>query len=436
METPIYSRLLAYHRKNRISFAMPGHKNLRGLSPDLQLCDVTELSETVDLHHECDTMNDANRRLSELYRTRQSFIMTCGSTAGVQAMLASVLHPGELLLASADCHISVVNTCALCGFRLKLIPIDQELNITREVRAVLLTSPNYYGKVKDIESAAKICRKWDIPLLVDEAHGAHFIASDKFPQSAVRYADMVCHSAHKTLNALTGAAYLHVCGESIDTNRVKRALCSFQTSSPSYPIAASADAARATLEQTCYDNIIDECKAFCEAIERATNIKAMKTDDITRLVLSFADYDLNGFDVENELSSHFGIDVEMADFENIVLIVTPWNTHNDFMSLFNALRDITDMANVITKRTVFELPPVTEEIVSPSEGWFADTEYVKLSSAEGKVSASAVAAYPPGVAFILPGSRINKAQLDYISELRTVGAKVTGLNDDKIEVVK
>lgn len=446
METPVYTRLAAYHKKNRISFAMPGHKNMRALAGDLEQCDVTELAATLDLHHEDETVSRANELLSELYGSIRSFIMTGGSTAGVQAMLAGTLRPGDTLLASADCHKSVINTCALCGFRLRLLPVrydeqfmipsvTEDFEITPDIGAVMVTSPNYYGMAKDISALADKCHRAGVPLLADEAHGAHFIASEEFPETAVKQgADMVCQSAHKTLNALTGAAYLHICSGRVDTERVKRALRSFQTSSPPYPIAASADIARATLARTSYDNIIKECRDFCGAVQSMTGIRILKNDDPTRIVLNFGAYDTTGFAVNNRLSEYYGIDAEMADLANIVLIATPWNTHSDFMSLFQALRGITDNLRPCEKAGV-AMPPVCTETVSPAEGWFARTELVPLTASAGRVCAAAVTPYPPGTVLILPGMVITKEQTEYVLRLLSAGAQVSGITDNRIEVV-
>lgn len=447
METPIYTKLSDYHRKNRISFAMPGHKNLRGLAPDLQQCDVTELAATADLHHEDESVKRANELLSSLYGSQYSYIMTGGSTAGIQTMITAVLNPGDTLLASADCHMSVINTCAICGFRLRLIPVgfDKEygipdglgdFDIDDGVKAVLLTSPDYYGRVKDIASAAEKCRAAGVPLLVDEAHGAHFIADKAFPETAVRLgADAVCQSAHKTLNALTGAAYLHVCSESISRTRIKRALVSFQSSSPSYPIAASADAARAVLAETDYKEIIEECAGFKEALGRATLIRSLENDDPTRIVLSFAAYDITGFDISARLSSFSGIDVEMADLNNIVLITTPWNTHSDFMELFRALRDLSGTLMPAADNCL-NPPPAAADEADPSIGWYADTELADIDDADGRIAAATVSSYPPGTGIIIMGTIITKEQTEYIKKLIAAGAEITGITDNKIEVVK
>lgn len=443
METPIYTRLIEYSRKNRISFAMPGHKNMRGLATDLLCCDVTELAATVDLQEECETVKRANKLISEYYGTEKSFILTGGSTLGVQVMLASVLKPGDTLLAFADCHMSVINTCAVCGYKLRLAQVeyDDELfvsgevcdfNIGKDIKAVLVTSPNYYGIIKNIDYIAEKCRSAGVPLLVDEAHGAHL--ADK---SAVHHgADMVCHSAHKTLGALTGAAYLHICGKNISVSRVKRAIRAFGTSSPSYVIAASADFARAVLAEKDYSDTADECRNFKAAITDRTEISALKNDDETRIVLNFSKYAVTGFDIDKRLSQYYGIDAEMADSSNIVLIATPYNTHSDFMSLYHALLDITDGLKPAEGRNGTIPPPGFDGVISPAEAWYADTEWVNIDEAEGRVSAALVTVYPPGTAVIVTGGMINAEQIKYIKRISEFGGRITGISDNKIEVVK
>ena len=171
MEAPIYSRLKKYFDSDKISFAMPGHKNGRGLNGDLLCCDVTELDSTLNLFSDDETITQANSLLSAAYGSDKSYILTCGSTVGIQAMLAAVLSPGDTLLAASDCHMSVINTCAVCGYNLRLIPtsidpeffipqqladIERALNDLNDIRAVIVTSPTYYGICRDIERLADI----------------------------------------------------------------------------------------------------------------------------------------------------------------------------------------------------------------------------------------------------------------------------------------
>lgn len=445
MNTPIYNKLKEYQEKQRIPFAMPGHKNGRGLVPELYKYDVTELISTLDLNGQSGDVEQANKLLAELYGADTSFILTCGSTLGVQAMLSSVLAPGDTLLAGTDCHMSVINTCAVCGFKIKLVPmrynerfgvptVNEAFDIYPDIKAVLMTSPNYYGIAKDTERLAAQCHAAGVPLLIDEAHGAHFV-SPRFPQTAVGHADMVCQSAHKTLNALTGAAYLHVNGDLVDINRVKRALRSFGTSSPSYPIAASADIARAELEAADHREIIKSCAELKEELERL-GLGVLENDDMTRVVINFNDYALSGFEVSEMLSEKFGIDVEMADLFNIVLIVTPYNNRSDLQKLIKACRVITEGAERKRTKTAFIPPAVTGDIISPSEGWYKKTERVPIDEAEGRIACAVVSSYPPGTAIIVTGETIRKESIEYIKSLIAAGAMLTGIKDNKVEVVE
>ena len=157
MSAPLYERIKSYVSQNRISFAMPGHKGGRGLENDLLSLDVTELSGTENLHCGGKYVQSARRLLSELYGSGESFILTGGSTAAVQSMICSAVKKGGLLLASADCHKSVINACALLGIRVRVFPkeIDGKFGvplgaksvkeyITDDTDAVMVTSPNYY----------------------------------------------------------------------------------------------------------------------------------------------------------------------------------------------------------------------------------------------------------------------------------------------------
>lgn len=448
MSAPLYEKLINYHSENRISFAMPGHKNGRGLRSDLLKCDVTELLSTENLHNPHEAVTESKRLLSELYGSDESFILTCGSTACIQAMIASAVPRGGTLLAAADCHMSVINACALFGINLKLIPreIDSEFLIAKPISdienyidgadAVIITSPTYYGVCSDIASIAKTCHKHGAPLLVDEAHGAHFIADNRFPTPAImRGADAVCQSAHKTLNALTGAAFLHVSGERINRGRLKRAITMVETSSPSYAIAASADISREELERGGWSDIIDECERFKEKINMLLHIKPLKNDDPTRLVLNFGAYKITGFEVDKILSEEYGIDVEMSDLLNIVLIVTASNTAEDLERLYRALIKIT--ADLDEREKPPQIPPFPKHsgVISPYKAIFADTKTVPLDDSIGKISAVTLTPYPPGIPVIYMGSPITAEQVGYIKYLLAAGAEITGMENENIEVV-
>ena len=447
MSAPIYENLINYHNQNRISFAMPGHKGTRGLREGLLECDVTELPKTEDLHAMTKGVEESNRLLAELYGSDKSYIMTSGSTGCIQVMLSSVLKRGDTLLCTSDCHMSVINTCAIMGYKIKIAPKvinaefnipsgEAELEIDDSIKAVLVTSPNYYGITCDIEGLAKICHEKGIPLLVDEAHGAHFVVSDMLPESAIELgADAVCHSAHKTLNALTGAAYLHVKGSLIDKKRIERAISMFETSSPSYAIAASADTAREDIEsEKKWEAIISLVRCFKFNIQYKTKIKPLINNDFSRLVLSFREYETTGFEVLKLLAEEYNIDIEMADMENIVMIVTPPNTNEEIDALFDALVKICEGLKERKERNAYVMPPVPD-LINPEEAFFKESESVSLDLAKDKVSAVTVTVYPPGVPVIYQGATISEEMLEYIENIKNAGGKICGM-DNGIEVIK
>ena len=385
----------------------------------------------------------------------QDLYMTDAKEVGTNASVYRPLKTPELaefcrslgtLLSAGDCHMSVINTCALLGINLKLFPkeIDSSFSVpkgtgtlkehlTDDIDAVIITSPNYYGICSDIKNTAEECHAKNIPLLVDEAHGAHFIANNLFPQTAVKYADAVCQSAHKTLNAMNGSSYLHINGDLIDRKRLEKSLYMFQSSSPSYVIASSADIARDELtDGAMWEKTYDMCKSFKEKITD-TGIKLLENDDMTRLVLNFSNLDITGFDVDDILSNN-GIDIEMADLFNIVLIVTPSNTQSDMDVLFDELIKITNNTPKAKSTLNLTPPPICKEKLFPQKAFFSNQRDTKLQNSIGHISCSTVVPYPPGVPVIYTGETIRKEQIDYIEYLETKGAEITGISNGTIAV--
>ncbi len=446
MSAPLYERLKNYASENRISFAMPGHKNGRGLKNDLASLDVTELPLTENLHHGGEYVKKSQKLLSSLYGSGKSYILTGGSTAAIQSMICGALHPGGTLLASGDCHMSVINACALLGINIRFFPKETDnifiipkstgtirRYLTDDIGAVMITSPNYYGICSDIKTISKECHEKNIPLLVDEAHGAHFVSDERFPETAVKYADAVCQSAHKTLNAMNGAAYLHLNGSLINTDRTEKALAMFQTSSPSYVIAASADTAREEIENGGgWGETYDMCREFKKKTA-SLGIRTPDNDDMTRLVFNFSDYNITGFEVSRALEEK-GIDIEMAELFNITLIVTPSNTEDDMNSLYNALSEI--ILHAKRRKTPLEFipPPLCRETLSPQKAFFARREELELKKSAGRISCSTVVAYPPGIPVIYTGGKIEAEQIEYIEKMINAGAETAGISNGKITV--
>lgn len=450
METPIYDRLCAYKNKNKISFAMPSHKGAKGLCDNLFSLDVTELSDTVDLIHPDSATQKTLSRLSDIYSSEKSFIITCGSTLAIQVMICSTLKGGDTLLASSDCHTSVINICSILGINIRLIPkeydkvsaiptktpsVQDMLQKYPDIKACLVTSPNYFGVCSEIKSLAKECHAHNIPLLVDEAHGAHFVASENLPKTAIELgADISCQSAHKTLNALTGASFLHIKSDIISPKKLEAVLCMLHTSSPSYPIVASAEIAINSLTADLWNKLFVLCKKIKQDIEQKTLVKFLKNDDATRLVACFDRYDISGFEISKILSEKYNIDVEMATPSSIVLIASPWNEESDFEKVAKSIIEIaTNLKKKTTKREFF-VPVHTDKLIKPRP--FDSTKAISIDKSVSKICANTITVYPPGIPILYPGSQITQPAIDYILSAKKQGALITGLFDDNITITE
>ncbi len=279
---PLYERLLQYANSGNRSYHVPGHKNgavytrlaehpAVTLSMDymqeMLRLDVTEIEGTDDLHHPEDVIREGQELAARCFGAEETYWLVGGSTSGNLALLLSVCQePGDLILVQRNVHKSVIHGLMLAGARavfltpelepssgLAVVPSLETIRLALErypaARAVLLTSPNYYGMGTDLKAIADECHARNVPLLVDEAHGAHFGHHPRFPHSALAAgADGVVQSTHKMLSAMTMGAMLHIQGDLLDRELLRHRLTMIQSSSPSYPIMASLDLSRYWLD--------------------------------------------------------------------------------------------------------------------------------------------------------------------------------------------
>ncbi|WP_322925178.1 aminotransferase class I/II-fold pyridoxal phosphate-dependent enzyme [Paenibacillus campi] len=282
VRAPLYERLIQYARSGNRSYHVPGHKNGAAFTQlaeqsnaafsldyvrQLLRLDVTEIEGTDDLHHPEGVIQEGQQLAARCFGAEETYWLVGGSTSGNLALLLSVCQqPGDLIIVQRNVHKSVIHGLMLAGAQavflapeieitsgLAVVPsaetVGQALERYPNARAVLLTSPNYYGIGTDLTAIARHCHERHIPLLVDEAHGAHYGHHPRFPQSALAAgADGVVQSTHKMLSAMTMGAMLHVQGKLLDRELLRQRLTMIQSSSPSYPIMASLDLSRYWLD--------------------------------------------------------------------------------------------------------------------------------------------------------------------------------------------
>ncbi|MED3560972.1 aminotransferase class I/II-fold pyridoxal phosphate-dependent enzyme [Bacillus xiapuensis] len=453
---PLYQALVEHINKKPISFHVPGHKYgmiAKDYYKEILKLDATELSGLDDLHSPVGAILEAEQLLQDLYQTKNSFFLVNGSTVGNLAMIMAACHENDFVLVQRNCHKSILN-----GLRLaKVQPIFLEPEINDEwkvaagvpmetireaidlypsARALILTHPNYYGMAYDLESIINYAHIHNIPVLVDEAHGPHFIIGSPFPPSAVQVgADIVVQSAHKTLPAMTMGSFLHMNSHRVDVNKVKDYLQLFQSSSPSYPIMASLDAARnflAAYKQDDASYLIKEINRFKERLSDIQGIKVLSypnhLGDPLKVTIQSISH-LSGFELQSKLEEQ-GIFTEMADSYNVLMIL-PLLKENQIFPLEETAERIQQVLKGITDNERKVEPPIFEQKISGLAipyGKMEDLEEKRLPLLEavGQVSAETIIPYPPGIPLLLKGERIGKEQISNLKKLVEHGARFQG----------
>lgn len=428
MDNTLYNKLIKYRSLERSSFHTPGHKNTYNVLPkDLLEVDLTELPETDSLYEASGIIHEAEAQASLLFESRRTLFSAGGCTLCIQTMIRLAAPYGGKAIVSRMLHKSAVNAMALLRvepvwvmpqkdkdddftFRIEASDIAEKLRKTKDAKFVYLTSPDYYGVISNIKDISNVCKKYGVPLLVDNAHGTHlkFIKESLHPLDLG--ADMTADSAHKTLPVLTGGAFLHINNEKF-INDAKSEMGMFGSTSPLYPTLASLDLSVNWLKS------YGKC-AFNELIEKVGAIKNIAKEkgirqptgmcDPTRICLNVGSVGLTGGKFSEALRKR-GIEAEFADHSHVVLIATPMNTEEDFQKLEVAIESIVPVPNKISKKSFFNIPRIA---VSLHNAIFSEKYRIRSEDAYGKVSAQTVCPCPPGIPILVPGEVIDEPEIE------------------------
>ncbi|MDQ1143362.1 arginine/lysine/ornithine decarboxylase [Bacillus sp. SORGH_AS 510] len=471
INTPLFDALVKHSQLNPISFHVPGHKNGFINESDASLfyeqllkLDVTELSGLDDLHSPEGVILEAEQLLTELFQTKESFFLINGSTVGNLAMIMAACSEDDIVFVQRNCHKSVLNALKLARVRpvflepeyneewkvaagVRVDTVKEAINLYPHVKAIILTYPNYYGMVYDLEGIIKEAHLHEIPVLVDEAHGAHFIIGAYFPASAVQLgADMVVQSAHKTLPAMTMGSYLHVNSHLVDIIKVKDYLQIFQSSSPSYPIMASLDLARkylATYSKQDIDALQTSINHFKAELENIPAIKVLAfpnfQGDLLKLTIQTR-CGLSGFELQKRLEAE-AIYTELADPYNVLLVLPilkenqtyPWG--DVVKKMKKVVEDLPyqehESKHLITNNRISELAIPYRELANLVE------VAMPLEQAVGKVCSETIIPYPPGIPLLLKGEEIKQEAVIQLQGLLEKGARFQGgsmLTEGRVKV--
>ncbi len=467
VDAPLVQALLDCARCQRAAFYTPGHKGGQGISPlhqtvfgrDIFQVDLPELPELDDLFAPEAVILAAQTLAAEAFGADQTWFLVNGSTGGIEAALLATCGPGDQVIVPRNAHQSVLSGLILSG----AIPVwvapsyDPEwqlsLGVTTDtiastlrhhpdVKAVVVVSPTYEGVCSDIAALAAVIHSYGIPLIVDAAHGPHFAFHSGLPVSALSAgADVVIHSAHKVLAAFTQAALLHVQGERCDRNRLSQALRLTQSSSPSYLLLGSLDAARhqmANEGQALMEYTLDLANlARCQLSDSHLPVLDVSgsgsfQQDLTRLTVDVSAAETTGFVADAWLHER-GVTAELPTLHQLTFIVSLGNVRQDIDRLVQGLRRLPATGARKKKRLSFEIPPAG---VSPREAFFAAAETCTIEDAMGRFSADTVCIYPPGIPHLMPGERITDDVLKTLKMAQAAGAHLSGLVDPTLRKLR
>ena len=476
MNTPIYNKLKELDSEKRIPFHMPGHKRTDlGAFFGIEKMDITEITDYDNLHEPEGIIRESMNLVKDIFKTKESWYLVGGSTLGILVSISSVCRQGDKILIGRNCHKAVYNCIRLLQLEavycyadisaeydicedMKPEIVKGKLKENSDIKAVVLTSPTYEGVVSDIAQIKEVIRPYGIPLIVDEAHGAHLMFHEYFPESATQTgADLVIQSTHKTLPSFTQTAVLHLCSDLVAKEQVEEMIDIYETSSPSYLLLASAEYGIMYMKEKqgqlaeYVDNLIN-FRRKCEQLQKIVLLSQEKLNcfayDNGKLVFSVKNCDMNGKELFHLLYEKYNIELEMENLTYGIAMTSVCDKKEDFDKLWEAIFEIDKMCNRRQEANSDKAPDkikdqniVRKKMYPPKiiESWQCRgmaMETVTLAEAVGRVSGKYVMIYPPGVPILVPGEKILKETVENIGQYLYNGYNVLGLSEEKCIVLK
>lgn len=498
--TPLLDAIVEYTKERPVYFKIPGHRYEKGISErwkqwtgdGIFRFDLTEAEGLDDLHCPEGVIKEAQELTAEVFGAKQTWFLVNGTTCGNEAMILTCVREGEKIMVARNAHKSALMGLILSGaVPVWLMPKQEEKTglcgcVTPEAveagfrehpdcKGVFLVSPTYYGVCSDLKKIADICHAHNAMLLVDEAHGGHLYFGDEknhtdgLPRGAIQLgADMCAQSMHKVTGSLTQSSLLHVGSKQVDIGRLTENLHLVQSTSPSYLLMTSLDAARYELAKHGKEMLgraLRLAETARAAINRIPGMYCVGEEavgeeiyqyDLTRLVITAKDLGLSGYDLADLLYEKYRIGMELADDTYVVAVVTYANEEEDIRRLTEALADIggicensivetsdaktmqTEISECMSSRQSAGENRIwqTEMVYTPRQAYQAQKETISWKDAVGKIAGEALIPYPPGIPLVNPGERISKKIWEYMETYRQKGLPFHGPADKQLQTYK
>ena len=458
VKAPIVEALKKAYENPSYQFHIPGHTKGSGVLPEFKkLIGAKALSiDTTDefdglgtLHPATGPIKEAQELAAQAFGAAKTFFLLNGSTAGNLALAMGLTKRGQKIITNRNCHRSILTGMIISGAEpLWLIPkkfdewgiwgnvtpesVEEMLSQNPDASMVWITNPTYEGVVSDVKSISAICKKYNVPLIVDEAHACLWNFNNHLPETALKLgADAVVHSLHKTGGSMSQSSMLHIAKNSmIDCDAVEKALKLLHTTSPSLMLLASLDAARANLDsqrgRKQLERAVQNAKYLRREIDKLEHIHHLQPDfgyktDITKVFIR--DDRLSGKRLESILEIDFNIEVESASDAGLLILSNIGNTRSDMQYLAKCLEQIdrtnyTDICYLEKKKHMPMLTPIIK--MTLREAFYSHKERIQKEHAVGRIAAEVIAECPPGIAVLLPGELITEEHLPYLVDYDTI----------------
>lgn len=471
--TYLYDRLQEYCDSPAYPFHMPGHKRripelLNTDTKDTGMVgedipyhiDITEISGFDNLHHAEGILKEAQQRAARLYGSQETFYLINGSTCGILAAVSACTTGNGKILMARNCHKAAYHAVQLRELQAvylyperisekrltvngPILPeqVEAALSADPGIQAVLVTSPTYDGAVSDVGAIARTAHRHGVPLIVDEAHGAHFGFHSCFPENSVKLgADIVIHSLHKTLPSLTQTALLHVNGTLVNRQMLREYLGIYQTSSPSYVLMAGMDRCIRLLEEggrELFEQFARRLEWFRRETEDLTQVRTVRMTgqwDPSKLIITAGGR--SGLWLGEMLRKRYSLEMEMETEEYVLALTSVADSDEGFRRLEEAVKELdgeitgeagtksTDERETSVLSCVAGIPRITITRAKELPG-----RTVNLEESSGMISREYVYLYPPGIPLIVPGEEISETVLTALMGYREQGISLQGMKD-------
>ncbi|WP_042159980.1 aminotransferase class I/II-fold pyridoxal phosphate-dependent enzyme [Paenibacillus gorillae] len=476
-QTPLFSALRRHAEQNPVQFHIPGHKKGLGSDPEFRefigdnalSIDLINIAPLDDLHQPTGVIEEAQKLAADAFGADYTYFSVQGTSGAIITMIMTVCAPGDKIIVPRNVHKSIMAAIIFAGARPVFISPARDANLgidhgitTRSVKraldkhpdakAVLVINPTYFGICANLKEIVDLVHGYDIPVLVDEAHGVLIHFHEKLPMSAMEAgADMAATSVHKLGGSMTQSSVLNVRKGRVNPHRIQTIISMLTTTSTSYLLLASLDTSRRNLAINGHDiaekainlaqyareqiNMIPGLHCFGEEI---LGDEATYDFDPTKVSIHIRHLGLTGYETENWLREHYNLEIEMSDMYNILCLVTPGDTSDSVDKLIESLKGLSAAFHegAEARELVVKIPDIPQLSLTPRDAFYGETEVVPFKESAGRIIAEFIYVYPPGIPILLPGEVISQNNIDYIIDHVEVGLPVKGPEDRSIQFVK